>query len=150
PTWFSHLLPETRLRAAIADAADVNEKREFFLLEAIGGDDLPGALRVTPTDPEHATEVPSPPVRASTSRVEDSALKFSLAGVQLKFSVIDSAAGLTVPASGEAGQWIAKLPDQRPGFAGVPEAELAGLEYARACGVEVPEARLVPVEDIGG
>jgi serine/threonine-protein kinase HipA len=32
PNWFSHLLPEGRLRLAVAHAAHTNSKREFNLL----------------------------------------------------------------------------------------------------------------------
>ena len=38
-------------------------------------------------------------------------LRFSLAGVQLKFSAINEASGgLTIPAKGVGGSWIVKLP----------------------------------------
>lgn len=149
PKWFSHLLPEGRLREAIAEAADVNAVREFFLLRRIGGDDLPGGIRVVEDaagddDGTGAEEAPAPQVVVS----DLGPLKFSLAGIQLKFSVRNTDRGLTVPASGEAGDWIAKLPDPRQGFEGVPEAELAGLELARAAGITVPRARLVDVDQI--
>ena len=149
PKWFSHVLPEGRLREAIADAADVKAVREFFLLRRIGGDDLPGGIRVveeaTADDDGSGTEEAPPPQVV----VGDlGPFKFSLAGIQLKFSVRDTDRGLTVPATGEAGDWIAKLPDPRQGFEGVPEAELAGLELARAAGIRVPRARLVDVNQI--
>ena len=148
PGWFSHLLPEGRLREAVANAAGVHKEREFFLLERIGGDDLPGGVRVVEADPAGAeptadTDEPVPAVEGDLGP-----LKFSLAGVQLKFSVSSTDRGLTIPARGEAGDWIAKLPDQRPGHEGVPEAELAGLELARASGIQVPQARLVEVAEI--
>lgn len=143
PRWFSHLLPEGRLREAVANAAAVHEEREFFLLERIGGDDLPGGLRVVSnsapgSEPGTGSDEPGEVVESNLGP-----LKFSLAGVQLKFSVRQTDRGLTLPARGQAGDWIVKLPDQRPGHEGVPEAELGGLELARACGIEVPDARLV-------
>ena len=139
PGWFSHLLPEGRLREAVANAAGVHKEREFFLLERIGGDDLPGGVRVVEADaagaePTGDTDEPVPAVEGDLGP-----LKFSLAGVQLKFSVSSTDRGLTIPARGEAGDWIAKLPDQRPGHEGVPEAELAGLELARASGIGCPK-----------
>lgn len=148
PTWFSHLLPEGRLRQAVAEAADVNERREFFLLWRVGGDDLPGAVRIVSAE---ADEGAPPALDADDVLDEDAAavLKFSLAGVQLKFSVVrHGERGLTVPARGQAGEWIAKLPDQRPSFEGVPEAEFAGLELARRVGIVVPEIELVDVSSI--
>lgn len=149
PTWFSHLLPEGRLRQAIASAADVNELREFFLLARIGGDDLPGAVRVLAADREDRS--PQLDEEITDDLDEDNVLKFSLAGVQLKFSLArDAERGLTIPARGQAGDWIAKLPDHRPGFEHVPESELAGLELARRSGIDVPAAELVEVRDIAG
>lgn len=157
PTWFSNLLPEGPLRIAIARAARVHEEREFHLLARIGREDLPGAIRAV------AVEIPAELPAAEQPEwgdeeqhgddddpVQSQGLKFSLDGVQLKFSVTDSDRGLTVPAKGTAGTWIAKLPDHRVGFVGVPEAEFASLEMARAAGLTVPSARLVPVGDIAG
>ncbi len=150
PTWFSHLLPEGRLRQAVAEAAEVNERREFFLLSRVGHDDLPGATRVVSAD----TDEGAAPTLESDEVVDEddvAVLKFSLAGVQLKFSVVrDGERGLTVPARGQAGEWIAKLQDQRPGFEGVPEAEFAGLELARRAGINVPNTELVDVSSIAG
>ena len=61
-------------------------------------------------------------------------LRFSLAGVQLKFSaVMEASGGLTVPAGGMGGSWIVKLPSAR--FAAVPENEFAMLELARRAGI---------------
>ena len=52
----------------------------------------------------------------------EGAMRFSLAGVQLKFSAIGSARhGLTIPADGAGGSWIVKLPSAQ--FPGVPENE---------------------------
>lgn len=148
PKWFSHLLPEGRLREAVANEAGVHEEREFFLLERIGGDDLPGGVRVVEveasgTEPTAGADEPVAAVEGDLGP-----LKFSLAGVQLKFSVSSTDRGLTIPARGVAGDWIVKLRDRRPGHEGVPEAELAGLELARASGIEVPDARLVEVSEI--
>lgn len=148
PTWFSHLLPEGFLRQVVAEAANVKPEREYFLLDRIGGDDLPGAVRVVP---EEATTHDVPPETNVSPSVDDDGgpLKFSLDGVQVKFSVVPSAErGLTVPTTGQAGTWIAKLPDRRAGYDHVPEAEFAGLELARAAGINVPDAHLSPVAEI--
>src|SRR5436305_870528 len=77
------------------------------------------------------------------------ALRFSLAGVQLKFSAImEAPGGLTIPAGGMGGSWIVKLPSAR--FAAVPENEFAMLELARRAGITVPENRLITTADIKG
>jgi serine/threonine-protein kinase HipA len=149
PTWFSHLLPEGRLREAVAAAAEVKQEREYHLLARIGGDDLPGGLRVRPASAV-PTAIPEVEEQPEAQVPTLAPFKFSLAGVQLKFSVSEVDRGLTIPASGDAGTWIAKLPDRRPGFERVPEAELAGLSLARAAGIETPESRLIDVASIAG
>ena len=145
PPFFSNLLPEGHLRDYLAARAGVKPEREFFLLAALG-DDLPGAVTVhedgagghdhTAADDQHDD------VRAN-------ALRFSLAGVQLKFSAImEATGGLTIPASGVGGGWIVKLPSAR--FPAVPENEFAMMELARSIGIDVPKLDLMPVEAIAG
>lgn len=146
PAFFSNLLPEASLRDYLAKKAGVNPKREFFLLWALGCD-LPGAITITPADAASwpPQEVIAPPQQQDATQ----ALRFSLAGVQLKFSALqDAAGGLTIPASGIGGSWIVKLPSMK--FAGVPENEYAMMKLAHAVGIEVPEVRLVPLQDIVG
>jgi serine/threonine-protein kinase HipA len=150
PPFFSNLLPEGHLRTYLAGLAGVNPQREFFLLAALGAD-LPGATTVTPIGadgtvaPTEETLEGHPPAGSRRG----GALRFSLAGVQLKFSaVLEAAGGLTVPAQGVGGSWIVKLPSTR--FEAVPENEFVILALARAAGVETPRNRLVPVSAIGG
>jgi serine/threonine-protein kinase HipA len=81
--------------------------------------------------------------------VPEAALRFSLAGVQLKFSaVMEASGGLTIPAGGMGGSWIVKLPSNR--FASVPENEYTMLALARAVGIEVPHTELIDIRDIRG
>jgi serine/threonine-protein kinase HipA len=137
PPFFSNLLPEGHLRRYLAERAGVNPKREFFLLWLLGHD-LPGGVIVRPADGEELPPVTSERGQAAASDL----LRFSLAGVQLKFSaVLESDGGLTVPASGIGGKWIVKLPSAR--FSSVPENEYVMMELARAVGIQVPETRLV-------
>ncbi|HXX69876.1 MAG TPA: HipA domain-containing protein [Polyangiaceae bacterium] len=76
-------------------------------------------------------------------------LRFSLAGVQLKFSALmDAHGGLTIPASGSGGDWIVKLPSGT--YPAVPENEAAMLTLAASVGITVPEHRLVALEAIDG
>src|SRR5438105_10451692 len=61
-------------------------------------------------------------------RLPETALRFSLAGVQLKFSaVMEASGGLTIPAGGMGGSWVVKLPAGR--FASVPENEYRSEEH---------------------
>lgn len=148
--FFSNLLPEGPLRTYLARQAGVNPEREFFLLAALGAD-LPGAVTVAPLDRDGS--VLRDAADTEDEREDDGshpgALRFSLAGVQLKFSaVMEAAGGLTIPAHGLGGEWIVKLPSMS--FAAVSENEFAMLELARAIGIAVPRIRLVPVNSIQG
>lgn len=150
PPFFANLLPEGHLRTYLAAHAGVKPEREFFLLATLGAD-LPGGLIVTPLDRDHeAAPTPEAPSRTRAKEgTEPPVLRFSLAGVQLKFSaILEAAGGLTIPAGGLGGSWIVKLPSAQ--FPAVPENEFAMLELARAIGIEVPANRLVPVAEIKG
>jgi HipA-like protein len=138
PPFFSNLLPEGHLRTYLAEKAGVKPEREFFLM-AILGADVAGAVTIRPLDGEghdidheshnddHADDEPQ----------QKGVLRFSLAGVQLKFSaVMEASGGLTIPAHGVGGSWIVKLPSAQ--FATVPENEFVMLELARAVGLQVP------------
>ena len=140
--FFSNLLPEGRMRAYLAERARVNPVREFFLLRALGAD-LPGALAVRPS----GGETWPPKASGGDQGRGEGALRFSLAGVQLKFSAVrDSRGGLTLPAKGVGGSWIVKLPSLR--FADVPENEFSMMTLARLIGINVPEVGLINVSDI--
>jgi serine/threonine-protein kinase HipA len=150
PPFFSNLMPEGSMRDLLAKRAHVNPAREFFLAWVLG-QDLPGALKLVPANGE---EVPSDDgddvaARDGSGTNEEPALRFSLAGVQLKFSAVQEATGgLTIPVDGTGGHWIVKLPSAR--FKHVPENEFAMMELARRIGIEVPETRLVDIHDIAG
>ena len=147
PPFFSNLLPEGHLRDYLAARAGVKPQREFFLLAVLGAD-LPGALVVLPSSREHEGDRHHGDDRED-DRQPDAALRFSLAGVQLKFSaVMEASGGLTIPADGMGGSWIVKLPSAR--FAAVPENEYAMLALARAAGIGVPPNRLIEIGDIHG
>jgi len=144
--FFSNLLPEGRMRSYLAERAGVNEKREFFLLRALGSD-LPGAVTVMPANGE--ARPPDGGERDEPGRHGGgNALRFSLAGVQLKLSAVEAArGGLTIPARGVGGSWIVKLPSRE--FEGVPENEFAMMTLARTIGMDVPALRLVDPDAIG-
>lgn len=151
PNWFSHLLPEGRLRLAVAEAAATDAKQEFDLIRRLGLSDLPGAVRVVPVDSSGAVDVPQLAELEEGREEGDPLLKFSLAGAQLKFSVYgQSGRAITVPASGQAGNVILKFPDYRPGFDGVPEAELGCLELASAVGIDAANGWLADPRSVEG
>lgn len=148
--YFANLLPEGHLRDYLAERAGVNPQREFYLLWALG-QDLPGALTVRPADGEAWPPGLEDGARESRTSDRENALRFSLAGVQLKFSAIKEhtkAGGLTIPAKGVGGSWIVKLPSGR--FEGVPENEFAMMTLARRIGIDVPEFLLLDTDEIKG
>jgi len=146
--FFANLLPEGKMREYLAERAGVNPKREFFLLWVLGRD-LAGAMEIHPADGESWPDGAADDVRDIKRKRRETALHFSLAGIQLKFSAIKAAAGgLTIPADGAGGSWIIKLPSVT--HEGVPENEYVMMELARRIGIDVPEVGLVPVEEIDG
>ena len=151
PPFFSNLLPEGHLRDYLAEKAGVKKEREFYLMAVLGAD-LAGAVTVQPMDGgegEHGHGHDRHQHHEDEDQQQKNVLRFSLAGVQLKFSaVMEASGGLTVPAHGVGGSWIVKLPSTQ--YASVPENEYAMLELARATGIQVPPIRLVPVSEIEG
>lgn len=146
--FFSNLLPEGHLRKYLAERADIHPDREFFLMWVLGRD-LPGALVVEPADGEAWPPVRDEDLEAAQAKgTHDDVLRFSLAGVQLKFSAVsDKAGGLTIPASGVGGDWIVKLPSHE--YRGVPENEFSMMTLARMIGIAVPAIDLIDVKRIG-
>ncbi len=143
--FFSNLLPEEAMRKYLAERAGVNPEREFFLLWVLG-QDLPGAVSIRPADGGGFPPSVNEPLESENSGRER-ALRFSLAGVQLKFSAIKQAAGgLTVPVDGAGGSWIVKLPWSA--HEGVPENEFSMMELARQIGMDVPENKLIGIDEI--
>ncbi|WP_420554662.1 type II toxin-antitoxin system HipA family toxin [Neptuniibacter marinus] len=142
--FFSNLLPEETMRNYLAERAGVNPAREFFLLWVLG-QDLAGAITVEPADGEALPPNVQQDIDDETKI--DVPMRFSLAGVQLKFSAVQQAnGGLTIPATGQGGSWIVKLPSSR--FDAVPENEYSMMELARMLGMDVPETQLLPINQI--
>ena len=142
--FFSNLLPEETMRHYLAERAGVNPAREFFLLWVLG-QDLAGAITVEPADGEALP--PNVQQDIDDEMKIDVPMRFSLAGVQLKFSAVQQAnGGLTIPATGKGGSWIVKLPSSR--FDAVPENEYSMMELARMLGMDVPETELLPINQI--
>jgi serine/threonine-protein kinase HipA len=146
PAFFSNLLPEGVLRELLAQRAGVNPAREFFVLAELG-QDLPGNVTVQPVGPlDHAgeldDELPATPVSP------EEALRFSVAGLQLKFSVNPKGGGWVLPVRGAGGRWLAKLPSQR--FPQVPRNEFWMMRFARAVGLTVPDVQLATADGIEG
>ena len=159
PPFFSNLLPEGGMRARIAQQLKVHEDREFLLLEALGHD-LPGAVILRPIDApppgqqNHATQVGAPPITADTAddgapqTAEPAHLKFSLGGMQLKFSMLRQGERYTLTTGGRLGNYIIKPPSHD--FPGLPQVEAAAMATARAVGIDVPETLLLHPDQLEG
>jgi serine/threonine-protein kinase HipA len=145
PEWFANLLPErgSGLRTLIARELDRSNPHDFQVLVFLG-EDLPGAVRVVPESDTSA--IPGLAEGPDPDRLGK--VRFSLAGVQAKFSMRWEGKGLVLPMSGQGGEWIVKLPDRR--FPEVPANEYAMLSWARLAGVQVPEIRLLAGADLSG
>ena len=88
PPFFANLLPEGHLRDYLSKLANVNPQHEFFLL-AVLGSDLPGALVVTPIErEEQGSDGHGSSEEPHGEQPPETAFRFSLAGVQLKFSAV--------------------------------------------------------------
>lgn len=143
PPFFSNLLPEDKLREAMEKhhAGTVRRGNDFDLLAALGAD-LPGAVRAMPKDGQSAPLVPA----ALKSKA-----RFSLAGVQMKLSVMKNTGkegGITLPVGNADGDFIAKFPSLNQ--IGLSENEFAMLALAKAVRMDVPENELVDKEAFDG
>ncbi|HEX4499029.1 MAG TPA: HipA domain-containing protein [Thermoanaerobaculia bacterium] len=149
PDFFANLIPEGRLRNLIEESGGLEEGDDLALLAFVGRD-LPGAVTIQALDEgagPSTMERPDLPVRAEEAEIEDG-LRFSLAGVQLKFSMLLKGDKLTLPARNSSGEWIVKF--DSVSFPSLPENEFSMLEWARAIDIEVPECQLHSVNDVEG
>jgi serine/threonine-protein kinase HipA len=143
PPWFSNLLPEGKLREWIAREQGINISHELGLIAGVGHD-LPGAVSIAeaPEDQGEIT-VNRPEVESDLSglHTQGNMWHFSLAGVAMKFSLLQSGDRFTSPGVGEGGDWIIKLPDHR--YPNVPLNEFSMMRLAHHVGLNVPEVRLI-------
>ena len=149
----SNLLPEGALRELIAQALKVHVDNDFQILSYLG-EDLPGALVATTLDP---SEVPKHILlRLGEARAigfdnnffEKRARenKFSLAGVQMKFSMKAKDGRYNLLKDGALGDWIIKTPSTQ--YNDVPQNEFTAMTLASLAGVDVPEMKLVELDKL--
>jgi len=143
PVFFANMLPEGRLRSVLERRGHIQERDDFGLLILLGRD-LPGAATIVPA----AAPTELHREHASAGEEESSPLRFSLAGVQMKFSVVYDHEKLTLPAQSGAGNWIVKL--HGPQLPGLAQNEFSMMEWARAARFDVPECSLRPLSDLEG
>ena len=146
--FFSNLLPEGALRDYLAERAGIKQVRELALLQILG-QDLPGAITIEPFESGACSGAIKDEGKDEGEQRKENPLKFSLAGVQLKFSAYKNKGkngGLTIPINGVGGSWIAKLPSCK--FDNVPENEFSFMHIAKTIGIDVPEIDLISLDKI--
>lgn len=144
PPFFANLIQEGPLRDLVETSLGISPGDDMALLEAVGRD-LPGAVEIVAVEEvENYIENGSEDLNEGLpeGEAEEGLLRFSLAGVQLKFSVLREAEKLTLPVHNQRGEWIVKLDSAR--FPHLVENEFAVLEWARGAGFEVPECYVQP------
>lgn len=143
PPVLSNLLPEGALRSWLAQSLKTHVNEEFPLM-AWAGANLPGALEARALA---ASEIPA---WALTSRGELEAVqidvgldaqKFSLAGVQMKFSSLRKDGRFNISSQVGSDSWIIKTPSTV--HRNLPENEYTAMRLAQAIGVEIPDIELV-------
>lgn len=143
PDFFANAIPEDGpLRRILVQAMEEDDPDDLALL-AFVGHDLPGAVTVHTDPAEGEAGAPWPEDIESPEDDDEGGkepLRFSLAGVQLKFSMLKQEESLPLPASGQDGQWIVKFPS--PIFSRLPDNEYAILTWARDAGFDVPQVEL--------
>jgi serine/threonine-protein kinase HipA len=145
PPFFANLLPEegSLLRTLVARQLRITPTRDFPYLRALGRD-LPGAVVLDDLGMERSEEQPLEETLLPTERP----VRFSLAGVQAKFSASHARGRFTIPVAGTGGSWIAKLPANA--FPRLPENEQTIMSFARSIGLPVPQTELVDLDSIEG
>lgn len=149
PPFFANLVPEGALRDLLRRSLGLETDADLPILAAVG-QDLPGAVEVlrAGTDAGLFSDPDEPSggekEKEDTGTPGDLALRFSLPGVQMKFSVLRESEKVTLPVHGQLGDWIVKLDSRR--FPRLVENEYATMEWARAAGFQVPECQVVSPE----
>jgi serine/threonine-protein kinase HipA len=149
PPWFSGLLPEGALRDLVEQEMGPGDHDYFDVLARLGAD-LPGAVVVVPeTDMKSDMgAIDWDLVAGIKAPVPRGLVKFSLAGVQLKFNLMARDDRLTMPGRAGEGRIILKAPTAA--YPGLPEAEYTAMVLCQAAGVDTATVRLVPVSSIEG
>lgn len=149
PPWFAGLLPEGALRELVLTEMGPGDHDQFDVLTRLGAD-LPGAVLITPETetPRSAGPLHLGNVKGFQAARPEGVVKFSLAGIQLKFTANPDGERLTLPGSDDTGRCIIKVASER--YSGLPEAEYGAMTLARMIGVDTAPCRLVPRDAITG
>lgn len=144
----SNLLPEGALREWMAKSLKTHPDNEFALM-AYAGKNLTGGIIATPIskgeippwalDSRQSTE----PVQINVTAPEN---KFSLAGIQMKFSSKRQDGRFLITDDTNGDSWIIKTPSTQ--HKNVPENEFTAMALAEIAGIEIPEINLIKLSDL--
>ncbi len=144
----SNLLPEGALRELVAQDLKTHIDNEFQMFSYLG-QDLPGALVATPMEPEDVPEsILSTDGKTKAIKFENNNRnnKFSLAGIQMKFSMKEKDGRFNLTKHGELGDWIIKTPSTK--HKQVPLNEYSAMSLAALAGVDIPDIKLVELNKL--
>lgn len=146
PRFFWNLLPEGVFRSVLLSSFSPRPPDDLALLYLLG-EDLPGAIRVVSSQDE--LELGPEPGGAETE--EETPLGerfgFSLAGAQLKFSMLREHDRFVLPTHNSRGDWILKGA-ATAAYPGIVENEWSILAWARLAGFDVPECEIAEWETL--
>ncbi len=150
PTFFANLVPEGPVRDLLVRSTGVPIRDDLGLLSAVGTD-LPGAVVIRPSEARPAFRFSAPEDIPRGPSPDDPAggplrLRFSIAGVQMKFSVLRESEKVVLPVGDTYGEWILKL--DSTSFPQLVENEYATMEWARAAGFDVPQCEIVHAHEL--
>lgn len=140
PQWFSNLLPEGALRHLVETEMGPGDHQDFDLLSRLGTD-LPGAVVAVSRDRDFDVQAWRD-LGGFKAPVPKGSVKFSLAGVQLKFAGSLDGRRVTVPGRASGRAVILKVPSEHHAL--LPETEYAAMRLAAGLGVRTAEVELVP------
>lgn len=146
PVFFENLLPSEALRLVIKIQHQLDDPTDLEILSVVG-EDLPGATILRDRWNQRPVGFEDTPRVDVGSDVGPDGVRFSLAGLHLKFSLVKEGHILTLPARGEHGLLIVKIPLLR-GFDGIVENEHAVMTWAEASGFEVPRSEIITAEQV--
>jgi serine/threonine-protein kinase HipA len=144
----SNLLPEGALRDYLAQALKTHSENEFELFAWLG-QDLPGAVTASAIEPSIIPDYvldAAAKAGAVKSPAQAEKKRFSLAGVQMKFSMREKDGRYQIAESGALGDWIIKTPSTTHKH--VPLNEFTAMRLAELAGITIPEIRLVKMDKL--
>lgn len=149
--FFANLLPEARLREAIARKLGISDNNDYALLEAIGGE-CAGAVSLYPEDAGPVVEGEYRPLDEAALRTlieqmpkrpmlaGEGEIRLSLAGVQNKLPVHFDGSTVSLPGGGKPSSHILKPTIREYQDSVFNEAYC--MRLAKAVGLAVPEVTL--------